>query len=83
VLSIKLRNLSFQLQTKAERAEELVDNVDVTRCEALEELVQKVRLFAISECACFFAFAFATFANLEGLGLEDKERLFATYRSNF
>jgi hypothetical protein len=49
VLSIKLRNLSFQLQTKAERAEELVENVDVTRCEALEELVQKVRLFAISE----------------------------------
>ncbi len=80
MLSIKLRNLSFQLQTKAERAEELLDNVDVTRCEALEELVQKVRLFAISECM-LFAFAFATFANLEGL--EDKERLFATYRSNF
>ncbi len=49
-------------------------------CKALEELVQKVRLFAISECM-LFAFAFATFANLEGL--EDKERLFATYRSNF
>ena len=47
-------------------------------CEALEELLQKVRLFAISD-VCFFAFA--TFANLEGL--EDKERLFATYRSNF
>ena len=48
-------------------------------CKALEELVQKqkVRLFAIPEqknfCFCF----------CEIRGLEDKERLFAIYRSNF
>ena len=55
-----------------------MDNVDVTRCEALEELVQKVRLFTISEQKFFLIFCF-----YEIRGTEDKERLFAIYRSKF